>query len=88
MRRSGHKSRGVLDRYKIVSESDLADAALKVECGAKAELSQAEIHSSHIEPAQNEVSSDNENARSLYKSELAADARVAETHGLQENKAS
>jgi hypothetical protein len=51
------------DRYNIVSESDLADAALKVERGAKGERSQGEIHSSYIEPARNEVSSDKENAR-------------------------
>jgi hypothetical protein len=49
MRISGHKSNTVLDRYNIVSESDLADAALKVEQGAKAELTRAsEIHSSYI----------------------------------------
>ena len=39
---------------------------LKVERGAKAELSQAEIHSSYIEPVQNQVSSDKENARKPY----------------------
>ena len=63
MRISGHKSRSVFDRYNIVSESDLADAALKAERGAKAELTRADIHSSYIEPTQNEVSSDKENAR-------------------------
>ena len=63
MRISGHRSRSVFDRYNIVSESDLADAALKLERGAKAELIQAEMHSSYIEPALDEVSSDKENAR-------------------------
>ncbi len=38
MRISGHKTRVVFDRYNIVSESDLADAALKIEAGKRLEV--------------------------------------------------
>jgi len=46
MRISGHKTRSVFDRYNIVNESDLAEAAKRIEQGAAAEVG----HSLGIEP--------------------------------------
>ena len=42
----------------MVSELDLAEAAMKVERGAKAELKRADIHNSYLEPTQSEVGSE------------------------------
>jgi integrase len=58
---SGHKTDAVFSRYNIVSEADIADAARKIEEGAKAAL-QNSTHSSFIVEAQNESESVQKNA--------------------------
>jgi hypothetical protein len=55
---SGHKTDAVFNRYNIVSEAELQEAAKKIEAGAK-----AVIHSSFIDAQDCSNSEKGENAR-------------------------
>jgi hypothetical protein len=48
---SGHKTRAVFDRYNIVSESDLIDAARKIEEGRETEVGHSFGHSDEQDDA-------------------------------------
>ena len=54
---TGHKTDAVFSRYNIVSGADIADAARKIEEGAKAAVS-GSIHSSFIVAPESESVTD------------------------------
>jgi hypothetical protein len=59
---SGHKTDAVFSRYNIVSGNDIADAARKIEEGARAALKNS-IHSSFIVEPQSESAAEPEEVR-------------------------
>lgn len=68
---SGHKTDAIFSRYNIISESDIADAARKIEEGAKAAAQaapKAEIHSSFTVAPECSNSTDRRNARKPVQS--------------------
>lgn len=62
---SGHKTDSVFSRYNIVSDDDIADAARKIEEGAKAAL-KGVIHSSFILTHKEEASTEPPQTKALY----------------------
>ncbi len=64
---SGHKTDAVFSRYNIVSEADIADAARKIEAGAKAAL-QNSIHSSFIVEPKSESEAEQGEAAKPFQS--------------------
>jgi integrase len=62
---SGHKTESVFSRYNIVSEDDIADAARKIEEGAKTAL-KGSIHSSFIVAPSPDTQEEQPEAKPLY----------------------
>lgn len=62
---SGHKTDSIFSRYNIVSEDDIADAARKIEEGAKAAL-KGIIHSSFIAEPSEEPEAERAEGKPLY----------------------